>query len=694
MKKLLAVLCALSLFLSQTACGEENQDTPTCDSTEATTESTTLSTEETQCEETIAETTSEEEPEPTEDSPSVENDTNAGAAQVHNHRYSSKVTKTATCTEKGTTTYVCSCGKSYTESIEAAGHSYTSKITRQPTCTAEGQKTFTCACGSSYTEAISATGHTWDNWSPVSKEEDARSCTACQESERREIQIEITSTEQVYALGRILQINGVKRDHIYKDTAYTVKNDLNLFSYPAELTTDSEKLTYLQTASYVLMNDISLVLQKCSGLNYFTGIGSTNYPFMGKFDGNGHTVTLTAPETLDLGNVSDYGTGLFDEVKNAKINNVSVCVESDIVVAAPSKGGAELGVIAGHATSSEFSDCSVRIRNSAVGVDCAQASGVPYSVGGIAGFSALSTYKNCSVVMENAALVAKGTQFTNTRKYGVVTVGGIIGFSNPGSSNSDNIGRLGNQLYNCSLTANNDAQQDVLLACAENCEEATAGGIVGCTFNNLLIKNCSVNVSKGNISAVKTGEQDSATKGSAAGGIIGRMEHTAEVTGCSVTGDYLTILAESPNNVTAAGGIAGIDMGPYHRDIDTINSSHFDGSGTSQIKVKITTSDTLETSRVIGAGGVVGVGSYIVSDCSVKNVTVANDSTDIGNPTSYVGEIAGYIVLKKADYIKGIGYNWVYKTYFKPRTTGLFNCAAQSVVIEKSDNVQIQNLGA
>ena len=40
----------------------------------------------------------------------------------HVHSYTASITKEATCTENGTTTYTCSCGDSYTESIPALGH--------------------------------------------------------------------------------------------------------------------------------------------------------------------------------------------------------------------------------------------------------------------------------------------------------------------------------------------------------------------------------------------------------------------------------------------------------------------------------------------------------------------------------------------------------------------------------------------
>lgn len=47
---------------------------------------------------------------------------------IHNHSYTSAVTKAATCTAAGITTYTCQCGDSYTEAIPATGHSYVDGI--------------------------------------------------------------------------------------------------------------------------------------------------------------------------------------------------------------------------------------------------------------------------------------------------------------------------------------------------------------------------------------------------------------------------------------------------------------------------------------------------------------------------------------------------------------------------------------
>ena len=102
----------------------------------------------------------------------------------HEHSYTETVTKQPTCTEPGEKTFTCSCGDKYTQSIEPLGHdlvngvcsrcgytipslpshthSYTvSKTTA--TCTETGLTTYICSCGDSYTESAPALGHNMVN---------------------------------------------------------------------------------------------------------------------------------------------------------------------------------------------------------------------------------------------------------------------------------------------------------------------------------------------------------------------------------------------------------------------------------------------------------------------------------------------------------------------------------------------------
>lgn len=102
----------------------------------------------------------------------------------HQHSYTSKITKAATCTEDGVKTFTCSCGDSYTETIDATGHSYSSKVTA-PTCENGGYTTHTCGnCGHSYKDSITtALGHSYktETIAPTTEAEgyDLHTCGNC-----------------------------------------------------------------------------------------------------------------------------------------------------------------------------------------------------------------------------------------------------------------------------------------------------------------------------------------------------------------------------------------------------------------------------------------------------------------------------------------------------------------------------------
>ncbi len=54
-------------------------------------------------------------------------DTKQNASTVHQHNYTSAVTKAPCCGENGVKTFPCACGDSYTESIPMLGHQWVAK---------------------------------------------------------------------------------------------------------------------------------------------------------------------------------------------------------------------------------------------------------------------------------------------------------------------------------------------------------------------------------------------------------------------------------------------------------------------------------------------------------------------------------------------------------------------------------------
>lgn len=92
--------------------------------------------------------------------------TASGTKLVHNHNYTSTVTKNPACTEEGVTTYTCSCGHSYTESIRATGHSFGEYVyNNDATSESDGTKTAIClVCGVTDTVVAEGTKITLPSW--------------------------------------------------------------------------------------------------------------------------------------------------------------------------------------------------------------------------------------------------------------------------------------------------------------------------------------------------------------------------------------------------------------------------------------------------------------------------------------------------------------------------------------------------
>ena len=83
----------------------------------------------------------------------------------HKHIFVSQVTA-PTCTERGFTTYTCSCGTSYVDDYVAAlGHDWDDgEVTLAPSCTTTGTKVYTCKNDASHTrsETLEKVPHKWE----------------------------------------------------------------------------------------------------------------------------------------------------------------------------------------------------------------------------------------------------------------------------------------------------------------------------------------------------------------------------------------------------------------------------------------------------------------------------------------------------------------------------------------------------
>lgn len=399
---------------------------------------------------------------------------NAGN-EPHTHSYTGTVTA-PTCTEKGYTTYTCTCGDSYVDDyVDALGHAYNGfcedngdgthywecdrcdgwgdkepHIFENGYCIACGAKqpahthsygawvsdgadthTHACSCGQTETQA-----HTWDEGQitrePTASEEGIRTytCTLCGE----------TKTESIPPVqGETLTISTLA--------------ELQAFAEAVDGGTSYDGKTILLT------QDIDASGVTWNPIGSYTS-ASSFVAFDGIFDGQGHIVTLNAQDATAAG----YG---FFAVNAGTVRDLTV----DGVVS----GKSYVGAIAG--------------RNSGIITGCvnrAEVSATSMAVGGI------TAYMNNKAVVENCA--NEGTVTGNGTTY----TGGIVAQALSGTrlSSSCNLGAV------TSAKTYTGGVVGYAMGCAvDSCYNAgavtstsstgkTVGGVAGMFTGTTFLENC------------------------------------------------------------------------------------------------------------------------------------------------------------------------------------------------------------
>lgn len=203
MKKLIALILALTMVLSLCSCGRRRTTLSTEPTTEATTESTTEATTE-----ATTEPTTEPITEPTaETNPIGVPGTVINADSLNVREKPGTNYKLVTTLKRGSVVEIFEqtaidgnvWGRTANGWVNMQyialnhTHSYTKKVT-QPTCTTRGYTTYTCICGDTYEDDHKpTTGHTWSDWvvtkepTTSSKGVSKRSCAICGETETKEL---------------------------------------------------------------------------------------------------------------------------------------------------------------------------------------------------------------------------------------------------------------------------------------------------------------------------------------------------------------------------------------------------------------------------------------------------------------------------------------------------------------------------
>lgn len=184
--------------------------------------------------------------------------------------------------------------------------------------------------------------------------------------------IAITNVEQIYALGRILlnestrQFTGINNFKTYLTGGY-LQEDLALFEIPSQYVTDAEKINYLATTSYRLETDIDITFYNASNYaQYFMGIGDTENPFKGIFNGNGKNINITG---CTVGTSSSYASlGLFGNTEDALIKNCNINVDGNILIKYNVKT-LSVGILAGKITNSIIYNNTISLNNTVLGIN-------------------------------------------------------------------------------------------------------------------------------------------------------------------------------------------------------------------------------------------------------------------------------------------------------------------------------------
>ncbi len=287
--------------------------------------------------------------------------------------------------------------------------------------------------------------------------------------------------------------------------------------------------TYLLSDDYRLLNDITISdniwVPIGDYVNHSAGVES----FTGTFDGNGKTITFTAP-TLVFDAISYFG--FFGSIDNASIENLNI--KANNVTNARVVG--YTAVFAGKAKNSSIFNCNAQKIADDSTVSAVEGDVYTYRVGGIAGEFINSEMDRCSSNF-NVKVGERG--------------GGLVG---NGSGTISNSYATGNVIYNY-----------------EDHWPTKLGGLVG--YFNGTIKN-----------SFATGNINAGNRGEAIGGLIGGVENKSAVENCYATGNVLAgisiggLIGYAENttikNCYAAGDCYSSQLTGYNRLGGLIGRSH------------------------------------------------------------------------------------------------------------------------
>lgn len=390
-----------------------------------------------------------------------------------------------------------------------------------------------------------------------------------------------------------------------------------MFEIPSQYVTDVEKINYLSTTSYRLETDIDITFYNASNCaQYFMGIGDTENPFKGIFNGNGKNINIAG---CNVGTSTNYTSlGFFGNTENALIKNCNIKVNGNVPIKYNLKT-ISFGMLAGKINNSTIYNNTISLNNTVLGIN-----------------------------------YPEGTKYYNS-----TFLSTLIGTASGNSKIEKCIVNMNNN-YELCIKHNND----------ELTQQYIIGGIVsrteGTTDERINITNCSINLENSKMYGIVPDY-----------GLIGGAVGNAKYTDIYNTKVYLKnseIGMEAIQNANktssyvslGAGGIVGVDMGPAHKNLISIENCSFIGNNNSTIELKVI--EGTANNKNIFMGGISGQSTYIMKDCNVEGVNLEYVGAHNQVSRSAVGKITGYSASDR------VGF-WASTIYFTPdETRGLINC--------------------
>lgn len=299
-------------------------------------------------------------------------------------------------------------------------------------------------------------------------------------------------------------------------------------------------------------------------------------------------------------------------------------------------------------------------------------------MGGVAGEAKMTDISCVDVMLYDSSIGAAADDAGMLKSYMALSVGGILGYSAPGSDNVNLIGNTGNTLSECILNSYNRDKRYLLYAHENKGGAPNVGGLVGCTFNNITVTDSEVKAENGIISAIRRENNSSAAAyGPVAGGIIGRTEHTGRIYNTNVYGNNLTIEALGTEKNIYAGGITGIDVGAIHKAQATIEACGVYGNGSTEI-----IAESIFPEKYLGGttyvGGITGYSGGKIEGCAVYDTELHTNTSmyiTASGGKGYQNSIAGIAGFMGKASLTDTAVDF---------ETGVFDCAVRNVKINVS----------